>query len=313
MKEQAKFIIILAVAVNAGLWSFANASAQVAADAYRVDEFDTSGSPVVNVKTSGGFVEIIGHEQNEVISEMYVQKESRYLSASDSDLSDFDITIEKNGDEVTVMAMADKKRVRFISINRKPSVSFRVYVPFSAIASGRTSGGHVMASELKNGIDLRTSGGNVTASEIAGEIALRTSGGRIEISDLSGNIDSRTSGGSIDVNRLTGKAELRTSGGNIDLRNISANISARTSGGGIRASFVTFDEDVKLHTSGGNIRVEIPETESFDLELRGQRVNIDLFNFTGEAERDNIQGYVGSGGPLLNAKTSGGSVSVNYR
>lgn len=313
MKEQAKFILIAGIIFNAVLWYAASVSAQETADAYRVDIFETSESPIVNVRTSGGFVEIFGHEQNEVISEMYVRKGSRYLSASDIDLSDFEITIEKNGDEVTVMAIAEQNRVRFLSTNRRPSVSFRVYVPFNAVAGGRTSGGHVMASELNNGIELRTSGGNVTANEISGEIALRTSGGRIELSDLSGNIVAKTSGGSINANQLTGVAELRTSGGNIDLRNISANIEARTSGGGIRASFATFDEDIILRTSGGNIRIEIPEKENFDLELRGQRVNIELRNFSGEAERNNINGYAGSGGPLLNARTSGGSVSVDYR
>jgi len=311
MKEQAKFIFISAIIIIAVQGLVAGASAQSSADAYRVDEFETSDSPIVNVRTSGGFVEIFGHDQNEVISEMYVRKGGRYLDASDTDLSDFEITIEKNGDEVTVIA--EQEGTRFFSMNRRPSVSFRVYVPFNAIASGRTSGGYVVASDLTNGVDLRTSGGSVTAGNISGEIALRTSGGRIEISDLSGNIDARTSGGSIDAEQITGEAELRTSGGSINLGNISAKLSARTSGGSIRASFDTFEEDVTLRTSGGNIRIIIPETENYDLELRGQRVNIELRNFTGEAERDEIQGYVGSGGPLLSARTSGGSVSVDYR
>lgn len=311
MKELAKFIFIYAIIVFMSLWSFSDTSAQATADAYRVDEFETSDSPVVNVRTSGGFVEIIGTDRSEVVSEMFVRRGRSYLSASETDLSNFELTIDEKGDEVTVTA--EKKGRRFFSFSRQPSVSFRVYVPFNAIASGRTSGGNVSASGLNNGIDLRTSGGSVSANDITGEIDLRTSGGRIEITNLSGNIGARTSGGSIDVNQLGGVAELRTSGGDIELDNISAKISARTSGGDIRASLNRFDEDVILRTSGGNIRIEIPETKNFDLELRGQRVNIELRNFSGEAERDNIMGYTGSGGPLLKARTSGGSVSVDYK
>jgi len=311
MKEQTKSILVTAFLVLTALGIVSGVAAQSGADAYRVDEFETSGSPEVNVRTSGGFVEIIGTEENQVVSEMFVRKGRRYLSASDTDLSDFDITIERNGDEVSVIA--EQKGSGFFSMTRRPSVSFRVYVPFNAIASGRTSGGYVAASDLTNGIDLRTSGGSVTATNITGEIALRTSGGRIEIINLSGIIDARTSGGSIDANQLYGEAELRTSGGSIDLNNMAAKFSARTSGGNIRASLNTFDEDVDLRTSGGNINVKIPEMKNFDLELRGQRVSIELRNFTGEAEKDNIRGYVGSGGPLLNARTSGGSVSVDYR
>lgn len=311
MKEQAKFIFISAVIAIGYLGLVSDVTAQNRADAYRVDEFDTSDSPAVIVETSGGFVEIIGTDGSEVVSEMFVRQGRRYLDASDTDLSDFNIEIEKRGDEVRVIA--EQKGSRIFSMSRRPSVSFRVYVPYNAIASGRTSGGYVSASDLTNGIDLRTSGGSVTAKNISGEIELRTSGGRIEIENLSGSIDARTSGGSIEANQISGVAELSTSGGSIELSNIDAKISARTSGGSIRASLDTFEEDADLRTSGGNIRIELPEAENFDLELRGQRVNIELRNFTGQAERDNIKGYVGSGGPLLSARTSGGSVYVEYR
>jgi len=104
MKEQAKFILIFTVMLMMATGLMSVASAQNSADAYRVDEFDTSGSPVVNVETSGGFVEIIGTDGSEVVSEMFVRQGRRYLSASDTDLSDFNINIEKNGDEVTIRA-----------------------------------------------------------------------------------------------------------------------------------------------------------------------------------------------------------------
>jgi hypothetical protein len=311
MKEKTKFIITTTIMLITIIGLVSAVSAQNRSDAYRVDEFNTSGSPVVNVETSGGFVEIIGTDGSEVVSEMFVRQGRRYLSASDDDLSNFEIIIEENGDEVTIRA--EQKGNWFFSMSRRPSVSFRVYVPNNAIASGSTSGGYVAAYELTNGIDLRTSGGSVTAENIAGEIVLRTSGGKIEMDNLSGRINANTSGGAIDANRLSGVAELSTSGGSIDLNNMAATISARTSGGSIRASLDTFNEDVELRTSGGNIRIQIPETENFDLELRGQRVNIELRNFSGKAERDNIEGYVGTGGPLLKARTSGGSVTVGYR
>lgn len=311
MKEHAKFIFIsVSIAIIVlGLVSYA--SAQSGSDAYRIDEFNTSDSPVVIVETSGGFVEIIGTDGSEVVSEMYVRQGRRYLSASDSDLSDFELTIEKNGDEVIIRAEQKGNWLFFLS--RRPSVSFRVYVPYNAVTSGRTSGGYVAGSDLTNGIDLRTSGGRVSAENVAGEISLRTSGGRIEMNNLSGTIDARTSGGPIDVNQISGVAEVRTSGGHIKLNNVDAKLEARTSGGSIRASLVSLDEDVSLRTSGGNIRIELPKVENFDLELRGQRVNIELINFSGQAERDKIEGYVGTGGPLLSARTSGGSVSVEFR
>ncbi len=289
---------------------FSMAEAQSPDRAYRIDTFSTSSSPSVQVATSGGSVDVIGHPENEVKVEMFVRQGRRYLSPSDTDLSDFDITIEKDGD--SVIAEARRKRSGIFRGSRNMSVSFRVYTPQNAQVTGSTSGGSVSAENLLNGLDLSTSGGSVTAKKVEGEISLRTSGGSITIEEASGNISARTSGGSVRARDLYGVADLRTSGGSIRLDNISARLSARTSGGSIRGSFTTFLDDIDLQTSGGSIRIDLPETEHFDLNLRGQRVDVSLQNFSGELERNRVNGKVGNGGPLLSATTSGGSVRLSY-
>lgn len=89
-------------------------------------------------------------------------------------------------------------------------------------------------------------------------------------------------------------------------------MSARTSGGSIRADFLTFVDDIDLQTSGGSISIDIQNASDFDVDLRGNRVNTKLRNFTGEFERDHIEGRIGNGGPKLTARTSGGSVNLEY-
>ncbi len=289
---------------------FSIAEAQPSDRAYRVDTFSTSSSPSVQVTTSGGSVNVIGHTENEVKVEMFVRRGRSYITPSDTDLSDFDITIEKDGDRV--IAEAQRKRSGVFRGGRNISISFKVFAPQNAEVEGRTSGGSVSAENLLNGLDLSTSGGSVTAKKVEGDINLRTSGGSITIEEASGNIIARTSGGSVRARDLYGEAELRTSGGSIRLENISAKISARTSGGGIRGSFTTFLDDIELQTSGGNIRIELPESDHFDLNLSGQRVEVSLQNFSGEMERNRVNGKVGNGGPMLSATTSGGSVRLDY-
>jgi hypothetical protein len=289
---------------------FSMAEAQSSDRAYRIDTFSTSSSPSVTISTTGGSVNVFGHTENEVKVEMFVRRGLRYLSPSDTDLSDFEITIKKDGDNV--IAEARRKRSGIFRGSRNVSVSFRVHAPQNSTVEGSTSGGSVSAENLLNGLDLSTSGGSVTAKQVEGDVNLRTSGGSITVEQASGNIHARTSGGSITASDLYGEAELRTSGGSIRLDNISAKLSARTSGGSIRSSFNTFLDDIDLQTSGGNIRIELPESEHYDLNLRGQRVDIQLHNFSGEVERNRINGKVGNGGPLLSASTSGGSVQVRY-
>ncbi len=295
--------IIVFLLVMAGL-----TQAQSSDRAYRVDTFSTSGSPNVNISTSGGAVNVIGHSENEVIVEMFVRRGSNYLTTRDTDLSDFDITIRMADDTIT--AEARRKRSGIFSGPRNISISFRVHVPQFAVVNGRTSGGSVSAENLYNGVKLTTSGGSIRANEVEGEIELSTSGGSITVNKASGNIMARTSGGSISAEDIYGVAEFRTSGGSIRLDNISARVSARTSGGSIRGSFTTFMDDIDLQTSGGSIRISIPDNDHYDLELRGNRVDIQLRNFSGEVERNYIRGRIGDGGPLLKARTSGGTVTV---
>lgn len=285
--------------------------AQSAGDAYRVDTFSTGLSPDVEVRTSGGSISVIGHNEDEVRIEMFVRRGSSYLSPADTDLSDFEIVIEQDGNKITAFASRESSGRSFFWGGRNESISFRAYVPHNSIVNSRTSGGSVSGENIYNRLTLTTSGGSVKVHNIQGTIDLRTSGGSIQIEDASGEINARTSGGSVTVNGLEGVADLRTSGGSMRLNNISANLNARTSGGSIRAELVAFYDDVTLRTSGGSIQISMPDVDHYNLYLRGSRVNTNLRNFSGEMERNRINGRVGDGGPLLSARTSAGSVTIN--
>ncbi|WP_234568693.1 DUF4097 family beta strand repeat-containing protein [Rhodohalobacter sp. 614A] len=289
-----------------------SADAQDSDRAYRIETFNTSSSPSVNVSTSGGSINVIGQNSSEVRVEMYVRRNGRYLDPSDTDLSDYDIEIDSNGSTVYAEAKRKGSGWNLFGSNRNLSISFVVYAPENSTVSGNTSGGSVSAEHIVNNLSLRTSGGSVNVHDVAGEIDLRTSGGSINIENADGRIDGRTSGGSVSARNVSGSADLRTSGGSIRLENISAKMSARTSGGSIRGEFLTFDNDIDLQTSGGNIEINLPEVSDFNIDLKGQRVNTQLRNFTGEFERDHVEGRIGRGGPMLTARTSGGSVSLRY-
>lgn len=292
---------------------FSNLHAQSERDAYRTETFRTGATPEVNINTSGGFVRVYGGSGSEVKVIMYVRRGNRWLSPSDTDLSDFDIEISRDGDKITVYSRSDRSGIGGIfRSDRNISVSFEVHLPENSTVSGSTSGGSVTAENLNNGVELKTSGGSVTAKNVNGYSRLQTSGGGISLDNVNGNIQARTSGGSVRASGISGTAELRTSGGSINIENASGKISARTSGGSIRARFTTFDQDLDLSTSGGSIRVELPLSDHFSLDLSGSRVQTELRNFTGTSERNRIRGDVGNGGPTLRASTSGGGVQVTY-
>lgn len=295
------------------VWVFGTAVAQSDRDIYQTEIFSTSDSPSVEIHTSGGSINVVGTSSNEVEVKMIVKRGRQFLTPSDEDLSDFEITIEQDGDRIVAEATTDRSGWSgLFGSGRNISISFDVSVPQGSSVDGRTSGGSISVANIHNQVNMRTSGGSVKAEGISGNADLRTSGGSITLNEISGVMDARTSGGSIRVKDLKGEADLRTSGGSIRLENISAKLSARTSGGSIRAQLVEFNDDVILRTSGGSIRIDMPFTHNYNLELRGGRVAAELHDFTGKSERNRITGKIGEGGPLLSARTSGSSVQINY-
>ena len=294
-------------------WVAAASFAQTDRDIYRTEVFSTSDSPVVDIRTSGGYINVTGSTTGEVEVKMIVKRGRSFLTPADDDLSDFDITIAREGDRIVAEATTDRSGWSgLFGSGRNISISFDLSVPEGASVEGRTSGGSITVTDIHNQVNMRTSGGSVKAENITGNSDLRTSGGSITLDGIAGTMSARTSGGSIRVSDLQGEADLRTSGGSIRLENIAAKLSARTSGGSIRAHLLRFDEDLELRTSGGSIRINMPYTENYNLELRGGRVDTELHNFTGQSERNRISGKVGDGGPMLSARTSGSSVQINY-
>jgi hypothetical protein len=124
--------------------------------------------------------------------------------------------------------------------------------------------------------------------------------GRISVADMRGNLDAET------VN------------GGISLANVSAGARGRTVNGGISAEFAdgTFDGDIfDVRTTNGGVVMRIPEDFSarLDIETVNGGVSSD-FPVTREGRRNReVSATLGSGGPLIRARTVNGGVQIRQR
>jgi hypothetical protein len=280
-------------------------------NAYSVHRFATAPDESLEVKTSGGSIKVKGADVNEAEVRMYVRRSGRYLLPKDTDLSNFEIEIKKSGN--TIIAHAQRKEVRQTILTRNnESISFEVLVPNSFNIDVRTSGGSISLDELSGSIQARTSGGSLSLNNLGGIIDARTSGGSISINESGGEINARTSGGSVSAKKSAGKIKLSTSGGSMSLENLCGEVEASTSGGSISANILKVEGPISLRTSGGTIRATLPDGLGYDLDLRGNSVNIPLKNFSGETKRSSVSGSMNGGGFEISMRTSGGSVNVNW-
>lgn len=278
-------------------------------DPYLTKTFNLAAGDLF-VSTSGGSIRVEGSNTTKVKVEMYV-KSNKY---SDSKIrekleEDFEISIEKIGSRIEAIAKRTGKSWSWNGI----SISFVVYTPVNFACELNTSGGSLKIAGVKGrSHELKTSGGSITAEDMSGNLEARTSGGSITVRDYEGDVDGKTSGGSIKLDDITGDIDVSTSGGGIKIEDVQGEVYASTSGGSINANITKLENQLVLKTSGGSVRATIPNGLGLDLDLRGNRVNTSLNNFSGESKSDRVAGTVNGGGIMVKLSTSGGSVNLNY-
>lgn len=278
-------------------------------DPFLTKSFNLSSGELF-VSTSGGSIRVEGGNASKVTVEMFV-KSNRHSDSKIKEIleEDYEIRIEKSGSRIEAVAKREGSSWSWNGI----SISFVVYTPKDFECDLNTSGGSLKISGVIGKThELRTSGGSITAEEMSGNLDARTSGGSITINNFVGDLDAKTSGGSIKLEDIKGDIEATTSGGGIRINDVEGEVYATTSGGGINADITRLESQLVLKTSGGSVRATIPSGLGLDLDLRGNRVNTSLSNFSGESKSNRVKGTVNGGGILVELSTSGGSVSLDY-
>ena len=314
---------------------------------YKTQTF--KGISALRAETSGGSLLVEGGSGSEARMEMYVANNGNgknELSKEEIDerLSNYDITIRQDGN--MLVATARQKGSNW-NWRKGLSISFKFYTPralttnistsggsitMSHLAGqqrfktsggsiqladmkgdikGNTSGGSIKLTDCHNQIDLNTSGGSIEATNSDGTINLNTSGGSIRLTGLNGVIKAQTSGGSINGDGIDGELVTSTSGGSIRIRNMAGSIDAETSAGSVEVGMTRVDKFVKLETTAGSVRVQMPMNKGMDLDLSGNRVSSPLSNFSGSAEKDRIVGKMNGGGIPVRLTANSGNVYIN--
>lgn len=175
---------------------------------------------------------------------------------------------------------------------------------------GATSGGSIDLDNSSGKIELATSGGSVLAKNSNGEIHLKSGGGSLELVNLEGTINGMTSGGSIKTEKIKGDLSIKTSGGSIRFKDFSGNLSGATSGGSIEGNVLSIKNELKLTTSAGSIRVDLPDTEGLDLELIGNKIESKL-PFDSFSKKRSHTTQINGGGKKVSLTTSSGNIFLD--
>lgn len=314
---------------------------------YIVKKYPSSQIKNLEVSTSGGDITVEGGSENETIVEVYIKTgnwKDNSKEEIESRLDNYILSYTHVNDNLKISARPKNNNMNW---KKSLNISYKIYTPkslntnlntsgggismknlkgdlnfhtsggglsladLSGNIKGRTSGGGISLTNLNDQVELTTSGGGISAKNSSGNILLRTSGGGLDLENLKGKINATTSGGGIDADHISGELITSTSGGAIDLNDVGGNIKASTSGGGIHATISTIDNYLTLNASSGNITVDMPLSKGMDLDIVGQRVShATLNNFSGEVDKDRINGKLNGGGAKVKIYASSGNVNL---
>jgi len=238
------------------------------------------------VEADGPSVKVSGNDTNQVVVHMTAR-------GSDDDLANMTFDATQNGNDVNVVMKRQGHGSWFRSWN---------------------GDGHIEVTVPKNyGINVRTGGGSVELTNTAGTASLHTSGGDVVAKSVTGNVEARTSGGGIKADTIRGDIDASTSGGDVRLMLVDGRIRARTSGGSVECSLVGTNRGISVSTSGGDIDLTLPQgtTADVDASTSGGNIKTELPVATTEIREGHLKGSMNGGGQPIEARTSGGSISLH--
>ncbi len=179
-----------------------------------------------------------------------------------------------------------------------------------------------------------TSNGAIHAVEGKGPARFKSSNGAIRAEKFHGALDAQTSNGPIEFDEVDGDVTAHTSNGHIRVDAIRGSLDAETSNSGIKATVLHADREVRAETRNGAIELNLPgglssgvraHTSNSGITIRlSDPVNVRLLAHTsnssissdfdarshGEVRRNEFDGSIGSGGPLLDLSSSNGPIRI---
>jgi DUF4097 and DUF4098 domain-containing protein YvlB len=259
----------------------------------------------MTVSNFNGSVKVVGWDQNkvEIRGEKYADRKE--------ELAEIKIDIRQSEGAMAVETLAPEKDDK--------GASYTIHVPHKTeLERIESSNGPIKVDAVEGRAKLRTSNGPVHLTGHKGDIEVKTSNGAIALEGFEGAAVLGTSNGPISADGVKGHLEAQTSNGplNASVSDLAGNrpLRLKTSNGPltlkVRSSKVP---EVVASTSNGPLTVELPASSNATLKAHtsnGVIKNDFPLASTRESSETDLDGTIGSGGPMLDLRTSNGRVAV---
>lgn len=225
-------------------------------------------------------------------------------------------TVEQRGNTIEVTSDPRGHRNRSFDRSGRPRILVRAFIPerFDAdveIAHGdlyldalegetevQIAHGDVRTNALRGeSIEFQIAHGDLTAEALQGaSVAIQIAHGDVEIATVATeNLEAELAHGDITIQAFEGHADVANAHGDIDIRFTKA-------------------DGFRMHNSHGDIRLTAPAGTPGTLAFDASRVNVaSAYPFEGTIKKNRAEGRINGGGPLMEARTSHGDITLDVR
>jgi hypothetical protein len=290
---------------------FNNLTQNNQAEPYQKADFKVSGTPNITVKSVNGSIQVLPGDSRTVRVELYVTRRGLTVLGTDRLGDDFRIVMRQRNDQITAEIISLKGGSW--STNT-PIFNFVVYAPINSNASISTNNGDITVTDIRGNIDVRSSSGDISLVNTRGASRLSSTSGNVRVNSHSGAVFTNALAGDVRINDVTGECRIRVISGNVTLDDIKGSTIVHATNGNIELNTSRIDVLIDLETIVGNIRTTIPANGALNLNIQGQRVNINAArNFVGDIQRNSINGKLNGGGVPVRIKSAVGSVDIRLQ
>ncbi|HLJ46509.1 MAG TPA: DUF4097 family beta strand repeat-containing protein [Bryobacteraceae bacterium] len=183
-----------------------------------------------------------------------------------------------------------------------------------------STNGSIRLEMTEGNARLHTTNGGIRVLEVKGEVTARTTNGRIQANRIEGNVAAHSTNGSIDCDSTNGSLDAGTTNGSIEARvaDPSTNwpMKLETTNGHIdltlRGSRLP---DVRATTRNSAITLHLPESANAKVRAETSHhssvtSDFEVLTHGGSRTRSELEGNIGSGGPLIELETRNGSIKI---
>lgn len=140
-----------------------------------------------------------------------------------------------------------------------------------------------------------------------------TKNGPVEVWNVAGDVTVETKNGKIDVQHVDGTVIVRTKNGAISTRGTPV-CEAASKNGTLDVELPALPEAASFETKNGTIGIAVPRDLDADFRLDTKRGTATIESLTSLVETSShthVAGELGTGGPVIDAHTKNGSVSLH--